>query len=270
MRRLSKLGMAVVAVTVGLSCFLFGSGAGSYLQSLITASRGKARGAVPLDFEIHRARDLTAGILSDTGRLLEAYSRQELAAEDLERNIRRSKALQAKLRQGLVAMQSRLENTTTRLVSTGEEDIGRTEAEAQLASLFRQYLTGKSTLEFQQGALRAKHKALTGMKTRLLELASEKTRLESEIDRLEATLQCVRAADVQPAEEVDGAVAQAAKVIDEVDQRVRLLSRMAANREKLPLPSKSPKDRWGPEHGQSVLSAVSEYFASEESSAASQ
>ena len=101
----------------GTAFFLFGRDAASYVKTLFNLTRRQVKDQVPLEFQLQRAKDVTDEILSDMDKLLKAYTRQQLATEDLEEEVRRSEASGAvgRLREQLVALKDRLETEAIEL-----------------------------------------------------------------------------------------------------------------------------------------------------------
>ena len=95
--KLAKLGVLSV-VTIGLAgALVFGRDAFSYVNSSMRSARSAVKDAVPVEFQLRRARDLVDDIIPEMHANIRLIAQQEVEISRLSKDISRLTSLVANL-----------------------------------------------------------------------------------------------------------------------------------------------------------------------------
>jgi len=242
-------------VVVVLLAAVFGESTWSYLRTGGRAVREKARGVVPLEFELRRAADAKEDLSEAVRKNVEQFSRQELRVAELERRV--SQDEQDTTLKDLKAEIASLRSTVER----GGDDAQS--GEALLAALLSQARSVDGMQRARESALEQSRAALEATRQKLVLLRSQQERLSAEIDRVRARIEVARANELPAGPHLDltPSVKEVEAILEGVDSRLNLAERTAEN-ERLFIPdqrSANDSDLTGEE----LLNAVDKFLERE-------
>ena len=224
----SALGVAG-AVVVGLVCF--GTDCFSYATSSFRLMRGKVRNAVPLDFEIERARHLLADLVPELQAKVVVVAQEEVSVEELEKEIAGqrkqleiARASIRRLKEGLVEPVS--------YVGTRRND-----AVVDLARRFSNLKLAEKLLEGKEKVLAARRQSLDAAIEGLKDAQLRKIELEAEIERLEHEVRLVKLQNRTPPVTVDqSSLVKAERLVSELRKRLDLAQKVLATETMIAFP----------------------------------
>ena len=215
------------AATAVLSTLVFGSSALSYVRTGVSEVQEAVQSEVPLEFQIERARTLVADLVPEVRKSLHVVAEEQVEVERLEEAITKRQRTLTEKQAAIATMRDDLESDRTHFVYAGvtysREDVTR-----DLARRFDRYQVSDETLQRDQARLEAKRKALASHRQQLEAMLDARKDLEVEIERLQARLQGVRAAEAVTELAIDdSSLTQARTLITqlgkELDVRERLV-----------------------------------------------
>jgi DNA repair exonuclease SbcCD ATPase subunit len=196
-----KIGIAALAVAGGLLLVSW-AGLGSYVSTAWNNVRSSMKRQVPLEFEIQRVRNQVAQLIPDMKKNFRAVAEQEVAVEDLKRELADRRVTLQQQKDNIRTMARDLESGVTPLVYDGQAyDVER--VKAKLEHDFASYLTAEAELKAKQQLLDSRQQALDAAKQQLASIRQQKEQLELQVAELEAKLQTVRLAQTRSQWHID-------------------------------------------------------------------
>jgi chromosome segregation ATPase len=227
--KIIKLGLfaAVGAALVGGA--IFGRDVVSYATSSARAIRSSAVEAVPVEFQLRRARDLVDDIVPEMHANVRIIAQQEVEIAALKQDIQRStKGLNeertrvAKLRD---AMGTKDVSFTFNSINYSREQL-----KEDLARRFDGLKEAEVVLAGKQRLLENRQKSLAAAAQTLERTRSQKALLESQIAALESQNQLVKSQSIGSGVHVDHSkLAQTEKLIAEVKKQLDVAERVLAH-----------------------------------------
>ncbi|QEF99986.1 Chromosome partition protein Smc [Stieleria maiorica] len=203
-----------------LSSLAVGVPLASYTRCGVSWLRDSASDAVPLEWELKRARQMISDLkpeITDNAKRI-AYEKIEVARLEKQLNETESR---------LASAQSDIQRLTTDLEG-GDKYFtyaGRTYTSVQvkddLKNRFKRFKTRRATADKLQQMLTARQSTLTAAQHRMEEMLSAKRQLEVEVENLQARLGALRVA--QTASELsldDSHLSQTRRLLDEIETRI--------------------------------------------------
>lgn len=237
------------ALGLGTLALLFGTSAPSYVKTAFHKVRHTAKGSVPIQFEIERARQEVEDLEPAIHKNLEALARAEIDVEHLEGEIATTQEnLQAEAKT-LVALRQHL--ATGDLKLTGNVSYTAEEIKGELARRLDHYKEIKKILAEKEQTLKLRQQAVLAAREQLNQMRMAKVALLTKIEGIETHLKQVEAA--QAANEFsfdDSALARAKQTVAELSKRVEVMARVAEQEGRfsdqgLPLPVDPGRDILG-------------------------
>jgi chromosome segregation ATPase len=221
-----KKGLLGAAVLAGTSFLVFGTSAPSYFRTAVHKARHAAKDAVPIQFEIDRARqeiaDLEPAILNNR----EELARAEVDVEQLEREVATVKANLAKEKATMVALRERVSDV--KLAGSGRNGYTAEEIKAELASRIDHYRNVNKILENKESTLKARRQAVVAARQKLTEMAHQKKALATKVETIQARLQAIEATqDKNEFNFDDSALARAKQTVSDLEKRLEVKARVA-------------------------------------------
>ncbi len=224
----SLIKKAVVGTALGAGALYlaFGTSAPSYVRTAFHKVRNSAKSAVPVQFDIDRAREEIASLepaIKD-GIAQVADARYEI--RKLEREIAATRAnLQAE-KTAMQAIRKSLDTGDYRLA--GPVRYTEDEVKADLARRYDSYKTGKVTLEDKETTLKAKVKTLAAAEGQLKQMAEAKKTLAAKVEGIEARLRMIETTrSDRDFHFDDSALARAKQSISDLEKRLDVLTMQA-------------------------------------------
>ena len=179
-----KKGLMGAALGAGALYLAFGTSAPSYFRTAIHGVRNSAKSAVPVEFEIERARGEVAALDPAIKRNIASIAQADVDAKDLDDEIVVMKGNLAKEKASMLALRERLDTGDFRLA--GGSSATAEEVKGELARRFDSYKTASKLLDSKETTLKAKRKSLEAAKAQLQQMAATKKQMVTKIDEIEA------------------------------------------------------------------------------------
>ena len=222
------IGTGLAALALGL---LFGVKAPSYVTTAFHKVRHDAQRAVPVEFEIQRAREAVAALEPAMQDNLENIIRTEVDIQYLEKEIAGTRDNLDREKREMVALRDDLK--------LGEYRVGSTsytpeEIKADLARRFDRYTYGKQILEKKESVLKSRRRSVAAARDQLRKMADQKQTLLAQIEAIEAKLKQIEATRTTDEFNLDdSSLARARADVSELEKRVEVMARYASERGKI-------------------------------------
>ncbi len=223
-----KKGVLGAALAAGALYLAFGTSAPSYVRTAFHKVRGHAHDAVPVQFEIDRAREEIVRLEKPIKETAEVYFRTEVESEQLEREITLTRANLDKEQNALMALKDQVKTGDLKL--TGNVRYTTDEVKAELARRWDHYRINSSTLREKEATLKTKRKIMEAAHQQLDTLRSQRREMAAKLNSIEARLQQIEAAKQKNEfnfKEDDSQLAAARANLADLEKRVEVQARMA-------------------------------------------
>lgn len=220
-----KIAMGTLAVAA-VSAFVFGRDAVSYFRTGADNLRDALRSGVPIEFEIERARKEVEALTPEIKRSLHVIAEQEVEVQNLRASITRQEGKLAEQEESILTLSADLKSDDRAFVYAGRR-FDRKAVQKDLADRFNRFKLAQDALERDRQSLAAKEQALAAMKTKLEEMLSARKDLQVEIERLQARLRSVQAAETIAGLEIDDSqLARTRQLIAEIHKHLDVREKM--------------------------------------------
>lgn len=179
-----KKGLIGAALGAGALYFAFGTSAPSYVRTALHGARNSVKSAVPVEFDIERARGEVAGLEPAIKKNIAAIAQADVDVKDLSDEVVAMKANIGKEKTAILSLRDRLDSGDFRLASGAT--VTSEEIKSELAHRFDSFKQAGKLLENKEATLKAKRKSLEAAKQQLQQMAAEKKQLMTRIDEMEA------------------------------------------------------------------------------------
>jgi hypothetical protein len=217
--------------TVGLGLvggMLFGKDIISYAKSSAKGVRTAVKDAVPIEFELRRARDLLEGIIPEMQANIRVIATEEVEIAALKGEI-------AKHREGLNDEQSKIKTLRVAMEQPRAQyafagrNYSHDDVKRDLAGRFERFKESEVVLASKVKVLESRERSLDSARQMLEKTGSEKRILESRIEALTGQYRLVRAAAIGSKIQVDNSkLAQTEKLIAQIQKRLDVAERVLA------------------------------------------
>lgn len=221
-----KKGVIATAIGVGLAALLFGRGAPYYARTAIQKVRHSAQDAVPVQYEIDRARQQVTELEPAIHKNVEEIARAEVEIEYLDREIAATQANLDEQGKKLVALRDHLKDGDLKL--TGGVSYTEAEIKSELARQLDHYRTVKAILADKQATLNLRKKALISAREQNNKMRAAKVELMTRIEGIETHLRQIEATNASNEFTFDdSALSRAKQTVAELGKRVEVIARVA-------------------------------------------
>jgi hypothetical protein len=208
---------------------LFGRDAASYLYSSARSVQTAVKDAVPIEFELQRARDLIENIIPEMQANVRLIAQEEVAIaalhselEDNRRSLGEERIRVAKLRDALA--------TPKVAYTIGGGEYTHQQVKEELVHSFDRYKEAEVVLGGKQRLLETRGKSLQAAMQMLDRTKAQKVRLEDQIQALDSQYRLVQAASVGSRVQIDNSkLAQTDKLIRQIKARLDVAERILAH-----------------------------------------
>ena len=220
-----KLVIATIGcVTLGWLCF--GKDIGSYVSTAAGKIKNTAKDAVPVEFEIDRARQMVKDLAPEIQKNMQVIAKEEVEVERLEKQIHENEERLNKDKNDLSRLKSDL--------SSGKDQYvygGRTYTTAQvkcdLGNRLERCKTNDATLASLKQVLSARQQGLDSAKQKLEGMLAAKRRLDVEVENLDARLKAVEVAQTTSEHSFDDShLSRVKELITDLRCRLDVASKM--------------------------------------------
>ncbi len=222
----------VGAITV-LGLVVFGADLWSYVRTATREVEQTVRSAVPLEFELRRARQMVEDLVPEIRKNMHVIAEQEVEIERLELSIARQEDDLRRQRAEMLVLRSRLKEGPGPYRFAGRT-YSAEEIKRDLARRYARYKAAEATLEAKRELLAARKRQLDESRRKLDAMIAAKRQLMVKIEQLRARLQTIQAA--QAASEIqfdDSQLARAKTLVRQIEKRLDVAERLLAAEGKL-------------------------------------
>ena len=221
-----KKGLLGAALGTGAMYLVFGTSAPSYVKTAFHKVRDNAKGAVPVQFEVDRARGEIASLEPAIREGIAQYAQAQVDIEALAREVAAIRTNLDGEKTAMKSLRSGLETGNLRLA--GSINYTAEEITADLARRLDSYKANGRLLESKEATLKAKQKTLAAAKESLAQMAATKKTLAAKIDGIEARLRMIETTSTgRDFNFDDSALAHAKQSVSDLEKRLDVLSRVA-------------------------------------------
>lgn len=251
-----KKALLIGGGVVLLGVLLVGRDAYSYLRTSLGYAADAAREAVPIEFQVDRARGMIQDLVPEVRKNMHVIAKEEVEVARLDEQIADCRARLEKEKEQLLHLKSDL-STAREVFTYASRSYTADEVRADLAGRFERYKTGEATLASLVEIRDARDKGLKAARRKLEGMLASKRQLRVEVENLEARLQMLAAAKAAGEYQFDdsrlGRVKELVKDLrGRLDVAEKLLSVEDNFRDEIPLDPPVPAD---------IVDQVTEHFA---------
>jgi chromosome segregation ATPase len=215
------------ALGAGAMWLAFGTSAPSYVKTAFHKVRENAKGAVPVQFEIDRAREEIASLEPAIKDQIAQYAQAQVEIENLGQEIARMKANLETEKTAMKSLRNSVDSGEVRLVGTNIT-LTSEEVKGELARRLDTYRLNNKLVENKEATLKAKQKTLAAAKEQLAQMATTKKALLAKVDGIEARLKMIETTTASRDFNFDdSALARAKQSVAELEKRLDVMARVA-------------------------------------------
>jgi hypothetical protein len=244
--RTVKIGVIAAAGLIMVGGLVFGTDVTSYFSSSVRSVRTAAKDAVPIEFELRRARDLLEDIIPEMQTNVRLIAQEEVEVGGIKGEIEQQNKAMAQEHQAVARLRETLGTEQVTYCFAGRE-YTRQQVKEELARRFDRFKEAEIVLAGKQRLLTSREKSLNAAMEVLERSRAQKARLEDQIASLEAQYRLVKASAVGSRVQVDNSkLAQTEKLIGEIRKRLDVAERVLAHETRfvdtIPIDTISEKD----------------------------
>jgi len=223
---LAKKVVLGTALSAGALYMVFGTSAPSYVRTAFHKVRHNAKGAVPVQFEIDRARDHIANLEPAIKDNIEVLARAEVETEHLDREIAATKSNLAAEKKTILSLREGLDRGDYRLA--GHVNFTADEIKSELAHKLDHYRNVNRILDEKEATLKAKQKAVIAARKQLATMAAQKKALLVKLEGIEAHLKMIEATRATNEFDFDdSALSHARATVSDLEKRLEVMEKKA-------------------------------------------
>ncbi len=224
-----KKGLIGAALGAGALFLVFGTHAPSYMKTAYHKVRRDVKDAVPLPFDIDRAREEIASLEPAIRDNIEKLARAEVDLEDLDSKVAKFRTNMDVEKTALLTLRESLKTGEYRLAGHSQVAYTEDEVKADLARRYDSYNNNNKILEAKESTLKAKQSEIVAFRKQLESMMGQKKTLSTKLDAIEAKLHQIEA--TQAANEfqhLDGsALSRAKETVSDLEKRLEVMARSA-------------------------------------------
>lgn len=218
---------AIAVVSLGFFSLLAmrATTAGSYVSTAIYKVRHAAQDAVPVQFEIDRARHEVDSLTPAIREHIEQMARAEEDVRSLETDIADTTANLSKQKTALLALRKQVDDGLIHKTSGSNNS---RQVQESLRNRLDTYNRCERILEEKKATLASRQKVVESAREHLTAIATQKKALEAKIEEIEARLAAIEASNAKSKYHFDGsALARAKQSVADLDRRLNVVSRVS-------------------------------------------
>jgi phage shock protein A len=216
------------------------------------------RNAVPIEFQIDRARQMIADLEPEVRRNMHIIAKEEAELEQLQRQIQAAESRAGKDKEQILTLKTDLVGGQSVFRYAGRS-YSRDQVKVDLANRFKRFKTGQATLESLRRVCDARGRSLQAAREKLEGMRAAKRQLVVEVENLEAQRQMVDAAKTTANYQFDDSSLGRVKELI-ADLQVRLETERKMVDAEVNYPDEIPLDEVAPED---IVDQVAQYFSRE-------
>jgi tellurite resistance protein len=188
-----KKGLFAGGAIVLLLGLLFGRDAVSYTTTTLGWVRQSVNDAVPVEFELTRARDMIAGLRPEIERNMHLIAKEEVEVKGLKDQLAVGEKSLAKSKSEIERLASDLKRGDSNFVYCGKAYTSR-QVETDLTQRLETHKVKQATIDKLSQILAARERGLVAGREKLKAMQAAKSQLEVDVANLEARYEMVRVA----------------------------------------------------------------------------
>ena len=188
-----KKSLIVGGVIVLLLGLFFGRDAISYTKTSLGWMRQSVKDAVPVEFELTRARDMIKGLTPEIRHNMHVIATEEVEVKGLRENLAAGEKQLAKNKADIERLTTDLKKGDSHFVYCGKSYTSK-QVETDLTGRFEQFKVKEATVAKLRQILAARESGLAAGREKLKAMEAAKTQLELDVANLEARLEMVQVA----------------------------------------------------------------------------
>lgn len=227
--RIIKYGVMGTAGLFLVTGVFFGRDALSYLSTSARSVQTAVKDAVPVEFELQRARDLLEDIIPEMQANVRLIAQEEVQIANLKADLDQNQRLLGEERIRVAKLRDTL--GTPRVTYTlGGTQYTHQQVKEELARSFDRYKEAEVVLSGKQRLLETRQRSLAAAMQMLDRTKGQKVRLEDQIQALDSKYRLVQAAAVGSHVQIDSSkLAQTEKLIRQIRTRLDVAERVLAH-----------------------------------------
>lgn len=203
----------------------FGTTATSYLDTAVFRIRNTAKNAVPVEFEIDRAKREVEKLTPAIHRHIEILARAEEDVKRLNVEIQEATVNLDHQKNEMIALRKQLDRGNLIPASFG---VKSKDVETALRNRLDSYERTERVLIEKKSTLASRQKVVEAARDHLTAIATQKKSLEARIEEIQARLAAIEATNAKQRYHFDGsALANAKKTVEDLDQRLNIIVRVS-------------------------------------------
>lgn len=221
-----KKGIGIAVAAALLLGLVFGTGAGSYVKTSLGWVRQSVKDAVPLEFELGRARQMLKEIDPEVQRNMHLIAKEEVDVKQLQDRLTEAEKHLAKSEADMKRLSTDLKRGDSTFVYCGKSYTAK-QVETDLAQRFAQHKTKDSTVSKLRQILTAREQGLNAGREKLREMLAAKSQLEVDIASLEARNEMVQVAQTTSNINFDNSqLARTKEIVREIGTRIDVAEKL--------------------------------------------
>jgi len=170
-----------------------GSNALSYLRTATGYVTDAAQEAVPIEFQIDRARGMIQDLVPEVRKNMHVIAKEEVEVQRLDEQIAAGRSKLDKEKEQILRLKADVASGEPVFTYVGRSYTAA-EVRTDLANRFDRYKTSEATLASLREIRNARQKSMTAARGKLEGMLASRRQLQVEIENLEARLQMIAAA----------------------------------------------------------------------------
>jgi chromosome segregation ATPase len=223
-----KKGLIGAALGAGALFLVFGTHAPSYVKTAFHRVKQNAKDAVPLPFDIDRAREEVAGLEPAIRDNIERLARAEVDVEHLDKEIATIRTNMDTEQKALLTLRESLKTGEYRLAGHSSVAYTEDEVKADLARRLDSYHNVKKILESKESTLKAKQSEIVAFRKQLETMMAQKKALSTKLDAIQAKMRQIEATQAANEFQIDGsALSRAKETVADLEKKLEVMARKA-------------------------------------------
>lgn len=224
-----KVGVIALVGACAVGGLIFGADVVSYVSSSARSVQSAVKDAVPIDFELKRARDLLEDIIPEMQANIRLIAQEEVEVAALGADITQHEESMGQQRLAVAKLRDTLGTDQTRITFAGRQ-YNRRQVTEDLARRFNRLKEAEVVLAGKHRLLETRDRSLQAAMAMLDRTRSQKVQLHNQIESLEAQYRLVKANAVGSRFQVDrSSLAKTEKLIRQIKKRLDVAERVLAH-----------------------------------------
>lgn len=224
-----KKGLIGAALGAGALYLVFGTHAPSYVRTAVHKVKQNAKDAVPLPFDIDRAREEIASLEPAIRDNIEKLARADVDVDRLEKEIASDRTNMEGQKTALLTLNQSLKSGEYRLAGHTRVAYTAEEVKADLARRLDALRNAKGIIAAKESTLKSKQSEMVAFRKQLETMMAQKKSLSTKLDQIEARLHQIEATqaanDFQHLD--DSALSRARETVSDLEKRLDVMERKA-------------------------------------------